>query len=142
MDTVFIVVPAAVAALVSFIFGFLWYGPLFGKSWMKYAGVKKRRAKNMALRGVAGYFSSFAIALLLWFATSTLSSFGSPSVSEIMTVGSFIGVLVWAGFFVPLNLGPVLWQNKSGWLFAINAAHWLIAIQVMMIVASLMSLAF
>jgi len=35
------------AAIASMLIGWLWYGPLFGKQWMKLAGLKKSDMKKM-----------------------------------------------------------------------------------------------
>ena len=34
------------AVVVSFAFGFLWYGPLFGKTWVQLMGIKKEECKH------------------------------------------------------------------------------------------------
>jgi len=38
-------IPILIATIASFIFGFLWYGPLFGKQWMNLMGFTKKSIK-------------------------------------------------------------------------------------------------
>jgi len=44
------IVPVLAALVAMCIVGFVWYGPLFGKAWSKYTGIKendKEMKKNM-----------------------------------------------------------------------------------------------
>ncbi len=36
-----------VAAIIEIVLGFLWYGPFFGKMWMKSIGVTEGKTKGM-----------------------------------------------------------------------------------------------
>ena len=58
-------VPVLIATIVSFIFGYLWYGPLFGKKWMKLMGFTKRSLKSMkmtpATAMILGFVSTFKL---------------------------------------------------------------------------------
>ena len=41
-----------VAAIVGFIIGILWYGPLFGKSWMRLMGMTDKQLKEARQKGM------------------------------------------------------------------------------------------
>ena len=59
-----------VAALSSFVIGSLWYGPLFGKTWMKLNGLTDENLKEglsipaiMGINYAATVLAAFALAL-------------------------------------------------------------------------------
>lgn len=58
---------AAIAALIPMIMGSVWYGPLFGKAWMKEMGFTEESMKgaNMGLIFGLSYLCSFFIAVVL-----------------------------------------------------------------------------
>lgn len=58
---------SALAALIPMIMGSIWYGPLFGKAWMKEMGFTEESMKgaNMALIFGLSFVCSFFIAVML-----------------------------------------------------------------------------
>lgn len=53
------------AAIVPFIVGFFWYGPLFGKSWMKQVGLTNRDISRSSISKIFGIsFLSMLLAAL------------------------------------------------------------------------------
>src|SRR3972149_7558613 len=85
-----------VATIVSFGFGFLWYGPLFGKAWMKMMGfteksmkgMKTSMGKSMAFGFVGLLVTSFVLSLFVDFLKAT-------TIMDALVVG----FLIWLGFF-------------------------------------------
>ena len=59
-----------VAALVPMVIGYLWYGPLFGKTWMNSTGMTEAKMKSANMPMIFGF--SFLLALILAFAISIL----------------------------------------------------------------------
>ena len=65
----FLAVLACVVA--SLILGFIWYGPLLGKAWMKAAGMKPEQiTKQSAMKGyiismITSFFSSWGLAVVI-----------------------------------------------------------------------------
>ena len=55
--------PLLVAALVPTVIGFLWYGPLFGKPWMKSTGMTEEKMKSANMPMVFGLSLLFALIL-------------------------------------------------------------------------------
>ena len=123
---------ALVAIMVlSVILGFIWYGPLFGKKWMKLSGIvmpnKKPSMGSMWKPIVLSFVGSF----LLGYVLSALIAFHN---AYYLTSGygsefSF-AFLVWLGFMVPVYLNLKGWEGKSWTLFWINAGYWLVFLMI------------
>ena len=59
MELKFWIIP--LAALIPMVIGFLWYGPIFGKAWMKETGMTEEKAKEgnmMVTMGLSYLFSN------------------------------------------------------------------------------------
>ncbi len=119
-----------IAAIVSMIVGSLWYGPLFGKTWMKLMGINKNSINKSKKKGMWKSYLVMFIGSLINFSVLGIlvSVFGATNVSGAMKVG----FLVWIGFVLPLMLGSVLWEGKPVKLYFLNAAYQL----VMLLIAS------
>ena len=52
------------ATLVGFVIGFLWYGPLFGKVWMKEAGLTEEDVQNGNMAKIFGLTAVFQFIIL------------------------------------------------------------------------------
>ncbi|HEY4519648.1 MAG TPA: DUF1761 domain-containing protein [Candidatus Paceibacterota bacterium] len=129
MIDVFFVVKILVASVANMCIGFAWYHPrVFGASWMRMAGVtpemveRGKRRVPYALAGglVAGMVMAYV-----------LSYFGGALGVITMADAVMLSVWVWIGFVAPVLLGAVLWEQKSMYLYLINALYWLVAIIVM-----------
>src|SRR3989344_4058291 len=113
-----------VAAIAAMVLGFLWYGPLFGRLWIRLSNftqkdMEKAKAKGMGktylISFIAGIVMSFVLARLLqWTTTAT------------MTAALQLGFWVWLGFIAPVILGAVLWEGKSVQLYALNVGFQLL----------------
>lgn len=132
----------AVAFAAYFVLSFLWWGPLFGKQWAKQMGMDmgeggsfKEMAKPMAYQAVA----SFLVAFVFWHVTNAFTvdldtgMMANPSIGVALT-GAFY---TWLGFFLPVQLGRVAWENASWALFGINAGGYLLGLAGMGIVFAL-----
>jgi len=104
------------AALSSFVLGGLWYGPLFGKAWMKAAGVSAEQVANGNKPVIFG--GTFVLALLSAAAFSYMLGNDEDAVS-----GALYGAL--GGFcFVAASLGSTyLFEHKPTSLFLINGGY-------------------
>src|ERR1044071_9095683 len=101
----------AIAVIANFIFGFLWYTPLFGKAWGKEMGfdmTKKPPAsaliKGMVFMVIGNFFMAWVFAHnmavwnpVTWGQAPTLMS---PAQSAMMGA-----IFTWLGFFFPVDLG-------------------------------------
>jgi hypothetical protein len=110
------------AVLASFFFGYLWYGPLFGKTWAGLMGFKmtaeckKPPVSSLLLTLLGTALTTFVLAYILGI-YKPACNFGAA-------------LLIWLGFYVPLLFGSVTWERKPWKLFALNAAFYLLNLQL------------
>ncbi len=123
------------AMVAAFFFGFLWYGPLFGKSWAKIMGIKmdQKPKKEVMMR-------AFALQILGLFLTTYVLAHTTqvwrPSVWGVgqdaanACYGFFGGFFTWLGFYVPMQFGKISWENRPWKLFFINASYDFLSLQL------------
>ncbi len=106
-----------VAVAATMVLGFLWYGPILGKAWMKEMGIPagSKPAPKVMRRGLI----LMAIgSLLTVFVLAHTGEVWRPSVWKAGADGS-------AAFY-----GLVSWENRSWKLFCINAAYYFVMLQM------------
>ncbi len=119
------------ATFANFVVGFIWYTPLFGKTWAKELGMDtsvkpdgKFMAKALAL-SVLGNF------LLAWVLAWTMAGWqfipGASNVSPLMNAANS-SFFLWVGFYVPIHISAKTWQNHSWKLIGINAGYHLVTV--------------
>jgi len=127
------------AAVASMMIGFLWYGPLFGKTWMALSGISqtsidpsKKKGMNTlyALAFCGSIVMSFVLAHALVFASSYLQVSG-------ISAGLMAGLWNWLGFIAPVTLGAVLWEGRTWKLWMFNNAYYIVTLCVMGVILSL-----
>ena len=125
-------VAVLVASLASMVLGFVWFGPLFGKEWMKLSGQtdeKMKSAKNKgmeklyALQLVGSLVMNYVLAHALVFASSYMHVSGTSA-------GLSVGFWNWLGFIAPVSLGMVLWDGKPWKLYFLTNAYQLVNLLV------------
>ncbi len=120
-----------VAALFAIVLGALWFGPLFGKQWMRIIGIampgemtrsmKQSMMRSYAIQAIASLVMSFVLAHMLAFTMSFMEVEG--------IFGALTGALwLWLGFVVPATIGSVLWENRPWKYWFINAGYYLVAL--------------
>lgn len=110
-----------VAGLVHMVIGLIWFRPkLFGNAWTRLTGKQMNPAPKWM---VAGLFGHLAIAFVL--AEFVLLA-GATTAIE----GAFVGILVWIGFFVTLELGEIIWEKIPLQLFAIRIGDHLVGLSL------------
>lgn len=131
-------VAVLVAAVAGMVFGFLWYGPFFGKTWMAIMGFSKEsmeqaKAKGMgktyALMTLGTLVMAYVLAHALVFASTYLQVTG-------VSAGLTAGFWNWLGFVAPVHMGEQLWGGKPWKLFVINAGYHLVALLLMGVILS------
>jgi Protein of unknown function (DUF1761) len=127
-----------VSAFVPMAIGFVWYGPLFGKLWMRLTGVTEDTAREAMAKGMVWVMCfQFVGALLLSFVMAHTMIFAS---AYTQTTGYSAGLMnafwSWLGFIVPVTMGPFLWEGKSWKLWALNAGYYLVAMLIMGVILS------
>lgn len=121
-----------VAAIVSMILGFAWYGPILGKPWMKLKGYTPESLKK-AQQGLGGLYAlSFVLALVtayVLFHVMTLSKrfYGySDMQTGLMTAG-----FAWLGFMLPVQATATIFGDKKWALLAIDTGYQLVSLLAM-----------
>jgi len=114
---------AVVVALVAFtVLGMLWYGPLFGKKWMKLAGFSAsdmntpEAKKNASIGYIASIASSFIAMLTL---AIVLNLMGVDNALG----GLVAGALLSFGFIAMTLAGEAAWHGKPAGLILLNSAY-------------------
>ncbi len=110
-----------VAAVVAFILGFLFHGPVSGKLWMKLANIHPTGNERLSdMYGklfwnfVVNLVTAFVMAMIL--ALVFTSSFMGPAT---WFRGAIMGMWFWFGFLVTSSSIDVIWMGRSWklWLF-------------------------
>ncbi|MBO9712235.1 DUF1761 domain-containing protein [Sphingomonas sp.] len=111
-----------VASVAGFLVGGLWYGPIFGKAWMKERGFTPESAKQGAnlpltfgLTFLLNLFSALALDHLF-------NSYDAPMDFHHSMI---IVALVAIGFVIPAFGVNYLFSRMSRALFLIDAGYWL-----------------
>lgn len=116
------------AVIANIVIGFLWYGPLFGKAWMREMNLSPEHKPDpavlkraMAIMIVSAFLTAYVLAhtVAVW-RPSTWNA-GTDAANVIYGLSS--AFFTWIGFFVPVLLAGVAWENKSWKLFGINAGY-------------------
>jgi hypothetical protein len=113
------------AALINFILGWFWFGPVLGRTWVKLGGGE---LKPGPMNIVLGFISALIIAYVL--DNSVTFAFGFLKQSAIVA-GLEVGFVCWIGFIAPVTFGPVIYERKSFKLWLMNNAYWLVSLLIM-----------
>jgi hypothetical protein len=116
------------AAIASVIVGSLWYGPLFGKLWMKEMGMQKPESMSPEAKQkmMQSYGITTVAAIVMAIVINQLVNILGSSVSWYM-----LTLILWLGFIVPtIALNSVLWEGKSWKLYGVNVLYYLVMIGV------------
>jgi len=129
------------AILANIVIGFLWYGPVFGKLWMKEMGFNpdmkpgtRAMIQSMILMIIGAFFTAYVI--------SHSSAVWRPSVwsagedSPAWSYGFYAALFTWVGFYIPVLFNSVSWEQRTWKLFSINAAYHFINLQIVAFIVS------
>ena len=104
-----------VAALIPMVVGSLWYGPLFGKAWMKLMELTEEQIKEN-FNAVQSYGISTLMAFIMAFVLANVINMGEPGA----TSGMMLGALIWLGFFVPYGFQSVAFEMKKTQIYVLS----------------------
>ncbi len=117
----FDLVAVFVAAVVAFVLGFLFHGPLFGTLWMKLANIHPTgneqfsdMVPQLLWNFLVNLVTAFVMAGTFWLV------FSSPLMGAVTWYkGAICGAWLWLGFLVTSTSIEVIWMGKSFklWLF-------------------------
>jgi hypothetical protein len=112
-----------VAAFFTFVLGGLWYGPLFGKAWMRASGMTEERARAGNMPLVFGL--SFVLQLLAAFSLDMF--IGEEGIGFGVFAGAMTGV-----FFVATAFGVVyLFEQRPLAHWVVNAGYQIVSFTAM-----------
>ncbi len=115
-----------VSAVILWVLGAVWYSPaLFAKPWMAALRITPDPAKKKGL--LAGMIASFIGDFILAFVLDHLVLWANAG---SWRGGSFIGFLVWLGFFAAPNFPQGIYESRPFKLFAINNGYWLVGLVI------------
>ncbi len=125
-----------VAAVSSMVLGGLWYGPLFGKLWMRGMGwnpddkeqvekMKKSAGPAYAQQFVGSLVMAFVLAHVMW-----AFSIASPETRGV-AAGLQGGFWMWLGFILPIKYGEKLWGGKKLKYLSIDLGYYLVLLLAM-----------
>ncbi len=124
----------ALATGAYMLIGMLWFGPLFGKKWIKLMGFTESSMKKMPLTPLqamaGGAVAAFLMAFVMAHDIFVWRQFFGESVSPAFCAFQ-MGLWVWLGYVATSQVGMVLWEGKSWKLFFLVTAHSFVAYQAM-----------
>jgi hypothetical protein len=124
-----------VSVIAATVFGFIWWGPLFGKPWARemnlspaFKPTSKEMLRSTLLQIVGAFLTAFSLAYYVAVWRPSVWNAGVDKPNYIY--GFCTAFLVWLGFYVPQHLGKVAWENRSWKLFVINASGSLVSLMI------------
>ena len=125
-------VAIAVSAVIYFALGSVWFGPLFGKLWLKLVGLSlteedKKNALFMFIKTfILDFFITFAVAVVL-------NLTRSDSLISALGVAIILGV----GFVIAPFLGNYMYAKRSMKLFFIESIYHVICICLVTVILTI-----
>lgn len=119
------IVPVVVATVLQMLLGMVWYGPLFGKTWMRLVHLPDRQPtsaeikRSMTLGTLATFIATYFLAVLLVYIRPL-------GVQEAMVYT----LIFWAAGALPQVLSGIAWENRSVSLLKVNGLYTLLAAEI------------
>ena len=112
-----------VSTIFSMVVGFLWYGPLFGKTWKKEQGITDADMKksDMIKAPIVNFIGALVMAFILRHAVAYANV-------TTLAGGAVVGMLNWLGFIAVAMLNGVVYEKKSWKLYFINSGYYLVVL--------------
>lgn len=110
-----------VAAIASFVLGFLFHGPISGKLWMKLANIHPTGKEKMSDMYGQMFWNLIVNIITATVMSIIFSLIFSSSIIGPATIckGALMGILFWFGFLVTSSAIEVIWmgRNYKLWIF-------------------------
>lgn len=112
------------AAVASFVIGGLWYGPLFGNTWMRASGMTEERAKEANMARIFGL--SFVLQVIAAVVLAMFIGAEADLSFALMAAGSV------GAFWVAPALGVIyLFEQRPLALWGVNAGYHVVSFLAM-----------
>ena len=120
-----------VAGILPMVIGSLWYGPLFGKMWMKLMGKTEEEIRE-GLSPIKMYVVPFIASLVMAFVLAhILEAFAKAYEATGLVAGAQAGFWIWVGFVLTVGYQAVAYEDKKLRLFGLNMAYNLLSLLAM-----------
>jgi hypothetical protein len=116
-----------VSAVASMVIGSIWYGPLFGKRFIKEMGMDQwSPEKKAAMKKKMGltYFGQLVASVIMFY---VLAWFIGTLDKLTLSGGLMVGFLIWVGFAVPIKFADAVWGGKMT-LFWLSIGNMLVTL--------------
>jgi len=114
------------AAVGAMIVGSVWYGPLFGKSWMKLVGISKEDTNKKEIPKL--YSIMFLGAIVEAYVLSHFIHYAG-AIGPLL--GAKTGLWAWLGFVATTMIGNYMFAKRPMKLYLIDAGYALVNLVVM-----------
>lgn len=110
-----------VAGIVHMVIGLIWFMPkIFGNAWAELTGKEMKPAPQWIVAGIIGHqVMALVLAVLVKIANVTN-----------VVGGIIVGILVWIGFMVTLEIGELIWEKIPFKLFIIRVGNQLVGLSL------------
>ncbi len=121
----------AAATVASYILGFVWYGVIFSKTWMRLTGITEMKPKplNLILVVISMFIMAYVLNHSIIFGDAYLKTGGISGA----LAGAFF---LWLGFVATTTVIIKLYESKPWGLWLLDNAFWYISISVMAVILS------
>ncbi|MEC9403776.1 MAG: DUF1761 domain-containing protein [Pseudomonadota bacterium] len=110
-------IAVAAAAIVSFLFGALWYG-ILGKAWMNAAGLTKEQTRPNPVVFATTFFCQIIMAFVF---AGVIYHTGGTDIRN----GIISALMIWVGIVITTQIVNHRFQGLSWNLTLIDGGHWL-----------------
>lgn len=111
------------------VIGMLWFGPLFGKRWMRLSGITEKKLKELQQNGMTQtYAISFVSSLVMAYVLDHFIWFTAPGAVTI-AVGIKTAIWAWLGFVATTSLAGYLYtaEKKPMSLYLLDNGCWFVS---------------
>lgn len=122
------------AAVASFVVGFIWYTPLFGKQWASLRGIDPNMTGGPPL---GPYLAANFVMTLV--AATALAVITTAFPADVATA-AFVGGLVWVASGLAVKVNDMLFAQLKPGIFYIDSIGHLVSLVVMAVIVSVFRL--
>jgi hypothetical protein len=115
-----------VATIVPMVLGFLWYGPLFGNTWMAARGITREQMGSVNAGQAYGLTTVFALVTAVAMALVI-----SAAATQDMATGATLGAIVGIGLVATALATNGIFEERSWTLVGLNAGYQIVSLIVM-----------